>query len=495
LFPEKLRHVGLNTFNHQEVTPNFKQRGFLVAINERRVINNKSVLESSFSIEQFDADVFPSSGIAPMNFAPDQNSGSFFNQQARRSKRFQALETYSFDGPNFAGSHFIKVGGGVSHVTFNGRNTSSTVRILRADGTRSQQFDYEGTGLLSRNKTQFLAYFEDKWTLNRQLTLEYGVRYDRDNIARENIISPRVGFAFLPLVDGRTVVRGGVGVFYDDINLNVATFSQSQDRILTRFGPDGLQVIGSPERQRFEFTGEKLRTPRSVNWNVEVDREWLENLFVRVGYEQRQARREFILNPIESADKGAIIGLDNSGSSRYRELQVTARYKFRENDEFTASYVRSSSQGDLNDFNSYFSNFQNPIIQANERSRLPWDAPNRFLFRGEFHVWYRFTLMPVLEVRTGFPYSIIDEDRNFVGPRNRAGRFPNFASLDLQILRTVSLIGRFKNYRVELGLKVFNLTNHFNPRDFQNNLASDDFGGFFNGVGRQFGTRITFVKR
>ena len=495
LFPEKLRHVGLNTFNHQEVTPNFKQRGLLVAINERRVINNKSVLESYFSIKQFDADVFPSSGVEPMNFAPDENSGSFFNLQARRSKRYQALETYSFNGPNFAGSHLIKVGGGVSYVTFNGRNTSNAVRILRADGTRSQQFDYEGNGRLSRNKTQFLAYFEDKWTLNRRLTFEYGVRYDRDNVASENNISPRIGFAFLPLVDGRTVVRGGIGIFYDDINLNVATFSQLQDRILTHFGPDGLQVIGSPERQQFEFTGEKLRTPRSVNWNIEFDREWLKNLFVRVGYQQRQARREFILNPIDSGSHGAILGVDNSGSSRYRELEVTARYKFREHDEFTASYVRSSSRGDLNDFNSYFSNFQNPIIQANERSRLPWDVPNRFLFQGEFHVPYRITLVPVLDIRTGFPYSIIDEDRNFVGPRNLAGRFPKFASLDLQIMRAVSLPGRFSKYRVELGLKVFNLTNHFNPRDFQNNLASDDFGGFSNSVGRKFGTRITFVKK
>jgi len=477
------------------VTPNFKQRGFLVANNERRVINNKSVLESSFSIKQFDADVFPSSGIAPMNFAPDQNSGSFFNQQARRSKRYQALETYSFDGPNFAGSHFIKMGGGVSHVTFNGRNTSSTVRILRADETRSQEFDYEGDGRLSRNKTQFLAYFEDKWTLNRRLTFEYGVRYDRDNVASENNISPRIGFAFLPLVDGRTVVRGGIGIFYDDINLNVATFSQLQDRILTHFRADGLEVIGSPERQRFEFSGAKLRTPRSVNWNLQLDRELLRNLFVRVGYQQRQARREFILNPIDSASQGTILGVDNSGSSRYRELEVTARYKFRENDEFTASYVRSSSRGDLNDFNSYFSNFQNPIIQANERSRLPWDVPNRFLFHGEFHVPYRITLVPVLDIRTGFSYSIIDEERNFVGPRNLAGRYPNFASLDLQILRTVSLIGKFRNYRVELGLKVVNLTNHFNPRDFQNNLASDDFGGFYNSVSRKYGTRITFVKK
>jgi hypothetical protein len=495
LFPEKLRYVGLNTFNHQEVTPNFKQRGFLLAVNERRIVNSKSVLESSFSLKQFDADVFPSSGSAPMSFAPDGNSGNFFNQQARQSKRYQALETYSFEGPNFAGTHLMKVGGGVSYVTFDGRNTSNAVRILRADGTRSQQFDYEGDGRLSRNKAQFLAYLEDKWTLNRRLTIEYGVRYDRDNVASENNISPRIGFAFLPLVDGRTVIRGGIGIFYDDISLNVATFSQLQDRILTHFGPDGLQVIGSPERQRFEFTGERLHTPRSVNWNVEVDREWLKNLFVRVGYQQRQARREFILNPIDSGSHGTILGVDNSGSSRYRELEVTARYKFRENDEFTASYARSSSRGDLNDFNSYFSNFQNPIIQTNERSRLPWDVPNRFLFRGEFHVPYRITLMPVLDIRTGFPYSIIDEDRNFVGPRNLAGRSPNFASLDLQILRTVSLPGRFTKYRVELGLKVFNLTNHFNPRDFQNNLASDGFGGFYNSVGRKYGTRITFVKK
>src|SRR4030095_9124302 len=64
LFPQKLRFVGLNTFNPQEVTPNFKQRGFFWAINERRILSSKSVLESSFSIKQFDADVFPSSGIA-----------------------------------------------------------------------------------------------------------------------------------------------------------------------------------------------------------------------------------------------------------------------------------------------------------------------------------------------------------------------------------------------------------------------------------------------
>ena len=495
LFPQKLRFVGLNTFNPQEVTPNFKQRGFLVAVNERRIINTKSVLESSFSVKQFDADVFPSSGTEPMNLAPDVNSGNFFNTQARRSKRYQAQELYSFSGPHFAGEHFMKVGGGVSYMTFDGRNTSNTLRILRADGTRSQQLDFLGSGELSRNKREFFAYFQDKWSINRRLTLEYGARYDRDNVAGENNFAPRIGFAFLPVIDGRTVIRGGIGLFYDDINLNVATFSQLQERVLTHFAADGLEAVGLPELQRFGLTDGPLRTPRSVNWNIEVDREWIRNLFVRVGYQQRQARREFVLNPTDSESEGSILGLDNSGRSRYREFQVTTRYTFRERDEFTASYVHSSAVGDLNDFNSYFGNFENPVIKANDRSLLPWDAPNRFIFWGQFHTKYRLTVAPVVDIRTGFPYSIIDEDRDFIGARNRAGRYPTFTSIDLQVTRTISLPGRWNKYLADVGLKVFNLTNHFNPRDFQNNVASDGFGGFSNGVGRKYGMRVTFRKK
>jgi len=494
LFPQKLRYVNLNTFNPQEVTPNFKQRGFLWAINERAVLNSKSVLESSFSIKQFDADVFPSSGTEPMNFAPNVNSGNFFNQQARTSKRYQALEVYSFTPPKFAGEHFMKVGGGINYITFAGRNTSNTVRIMRADGTRSQEYDFSGSGQLSRNQTQFLVYFQDSWTMNRRLKVDYGVRYDRNNVTSENNLAPRVSFAFLPQLDGRTVVRGGIGLFYDDVDMNVATFTQLQDRLLTHFGPDGQEIIGVPQLQRLALLDSKLRTPRSVNWNVQVDREWIKNLFVRVGYQQRQARREFVLDPIEQNGE-SILGLNNSGSSRYRELEVTARYKFREHDEFIATYVRSSAIGDLNDFNSYFGNFENPIIRGNERSRLPFDVPNRFLVRGEFQTKYGLTWSPVLDVRTGFPFSLIDEDRNFVGPRNLAGRFPTFVSLDMQVLKTISLPGRFSKYRAHLGFKVFNVTNHFNPRDFQNNLTSDNFGNFSNGVGRKLGTRIWFSKK
>ena len=495
LLPEKLGYVGLNTFNPQEVTPNYKQRGFFWAVNERWITSSKAVLESYFSVKKFDADVFPSSGEQAMNFTPNVNTGNFFNRQERRSTRLDILEVYNFEPPKFAGSHFMKVGIGLAHTSFDGRNTSNTVRVLRRDGTRSQQIDFIGQGTLDRNTTEFSSFFEDKWTINERLTLEYGVRLDRDNIASTNNISPRLSFAFAPTRDGRTVIRGGIGLFYDQITLNVATFPQSQERLITRYGADGRQLLGSQLQRPLLPNGEYL-TPRSVNWNIELDREWLKNLFVRVGYKQRQATREYILDPIDSATAGNTLSLTNGGRSRYREFEVTTRYSFRKQDEINASYVRSKAVGDLNDFNSYFGNFQNPIVRANERSLLTYDAPNRFVFWGNFGVKYGITVAPVLDLRNGFPLSNIDEDRNFVGPRNRAGRYPTFASLDMQVMKSLSAPGRFKEkYRFKVGLKVFNLTNRFNPRDYQGNLASDDFGGFYNGVGRKFGMKFLIEKK
>jgi len=45
---------------------------------------------------------------------------------------------------------------------------------------------------------------------------------------------------------GATVIRGGIGLFYNQIDLNVATFPQLQERVLTRFGPNGEQMIANP---------------------------------------------------------------------------------------------------------------------------------------------------------------------------------------------------------------------------------------------------------
>src|SRR5262249_24932716 len=145
-------------------------------------------------------------------------------------------------------------------------------------------------------------------------------------------------------------------------------------------------------------------------------------------------------------------------------------------------YTRSSAFGNLNEFNDFFGNIENPVIRPDARGPLPWDAPNRVLLWDNVGLSRGFAIFPVLDVRSGFPLSNVDGDRNFVGPRNEAGRFPTFVSLDAQLTKKFRVFG----HNAIIGLKVFNITNHFNPRDYQGNLASSYFGGFNNSVPRTF---------
>ena len=61
------------------------------------------------------------------------------------------------------------------------------------------------------------------------------------------------------------------------------------------------------------------------------------------------------------------------------------------------------------------------------------DAPN-LICSGATSACRGIHRIPVLDVRTGFPLSVVDEDRNFVGPRNEVGRAIRRSSpLDLQV--------------------------------------------------------------
>ena len=67
---------------------------------------------------------------------------------------------------------------------------------------------------------------------------------------------------------------------------------------------------------------------------------------------------------------------------------------------------------------------------------------------------------------------------SFVGPPNGAS-FPPFFSLDLVVDKQLTVGGR----RVKLQVQVFNVTDHFNPRDVFAVAGSARFGAFANSVG------------
>ena len=494
LFPQKFDYFNLNTFNPSDTTANFHQRGWFLALNEQATFQSGALLQSSFSAKQFDGDIFGNSA-APYLIAPDRNFGGWFDRQHRESRRYELLEIYNFQPQSWRGSHAFKAGLNFSHTSFNGTDRSNPVTILRANGTRYQLIDFTGAGVLERRQNEFSAFLQDKWIVNKRVVLDLGLRYDRDQLGEENNLAPRLGLVFAPTDSGRTIVRGGIGVFYDKISLNVGAFEQYQDLVVTTFANNGTAVVDGPRTFR-STTQDDLKNPYSLAWNLQVDHELNNHLLLRLGYEERSTRRDFVLQPItnESTPTDGLLFLENSGRSRYRELQAVARFRFQESRNIYLSYVRSQSLGNLNDFNTYFGNQKHPVIRTDEYGKQPYDVPNRLLFWGDFGLPFDIVATPVLDWRSGFPFSLLNEQQDFVGPRNEGGRYPQLMTLDLLVTKGLSIPFRGKKYKGRAGFTIFNITNHWNPRDVQNNLDAAQFGTFYNSADRSVRLKFEFVK-
>jgi len=114
---------------------------------------------------------------------------------------------------------------------------------IQGIGTSNQPFDNIPVGFFA----------QDTWRITHKLTLNYGVRYDVEitplfapatsiNAAAEkalgvtegiprdyNNVAPRIGIAWDPTGDGKTVVRAGYGLFYDHPLLAIAFNSVTAD--------------------------------------------------------------------------------------------------------------------------------------------------------------------------------------------------------------------------------------------------------------------------
>jgi hypothetical protein len=225
-----------------------------------------------------------------------------------------------------------------------------------------------------------------------------------------------------------------------------------------------------------------LRNLRSVRWSLQVDERLSQDLTMRFGFLDRATKNELIIEPrIGPANSGSL-DLSNTGRSHYRELQLLGLYHNPHWGYWNASYVWSSARGDLNTADNYLGDLPAFVIRPNEYGPLPFDVSHRFLLNGELKLPADIAFSPSLEIRSGFPFSIVNEQLDFVGSRNRGGRFPAFMSLDVQVTKGFR-IPMFEKHKMRAGVAVFNIMNHFNPRDVQNNLGSSSFGQFYNSLG------------
>jgi hypothetical protein len=485
VFPQQFDYLGLNTFTPQPSTTNLHQRGDQVSAQHTYASESGALLSSQFAYEEFDADTFPNSQ-APYQMLVETTQGGFFNRQNRDTRRVEWQEIYHFSPKHFLGEHQLKVGFDFSHSSYDGRQQFLPVSIVGTAGSTLEQINFGAPITFSIEQNEVSWFGGDQWTIGSRLTLDFGLRFDNDSITSSTHAAPRAHLTFVLTSDRRTLLKAGSGLFYDRVPLNAPAFPNFPDRTILTFDPAGSVTSSVPYSNVISGA---LKNPRSESWNVEVDRQVRENLLLRVAYQQRNTVDDLVLNP-ETIGGDSFLSLASSGRDFYREFQFTGQYKIHRQ-TLNASYVRSKATGDLNDFNQFFGNDPQAVIQPNSRGPLAFDAPNRFLAWGELNAPWKLTLMPVLDIHTGFPYSVVNQERDFVGPRNEE-RFPQFESFDLQVLRNFELPFHGKDHTVKLGFGVFNLFNHANYRDVQNDLDSYRYGQFFNSAVRTFRGKLVF---
>ena len=198
---------------------------------------------------------------------------------------YQSNHQIKYDGSKAIGSHILRYGGGLNHIFGGGfasflklapavgagigdcgptsacaalpggasnplNYPASTVQLGNGVGFSSEipAFGFPAGGSGPDNRLSF--YFGDAWKIKPNLTLTYGLRYVRDTgrtdsdlapipelnqfgaglgnrVHQPNLnFAPQVGIAWDPNHSGKTVIRGGIGLFYENSIWNNILFDR-----------------------------------------------------------------------------------------------------------------------------------------------------------------------------------------------------------------------------------------------------------------------------
>ena len=483
-FPREIRRVTMNTFRPPDTTVDFNQSGWSTGLIDRLAIHSDFVLESTLSLRRFEIDV-ASNNPVPMVYAPQTQSGGFFHDQERDVTSVQWVEALSLARNMWNGEHVIKVGTDLQTSRYAGQSLSRTVEIRRLDGTMAERIDFGGATTQAVRGWEFGVFAQDRWRFNSRVTFEFGIRLDRDAVVERVKWSPRAGVALSVLPEGRGILRGGFGKFVQRTPLNVAAFPSFAPRTVARF--DAGQASLGQGYTLVNRLDDNLRTPEAHVGNVEWDQRFGRRFLLKLAFLARNGSEEYVLSP--EPDAGTL-RLSSRGTSRYREVESTVRYLGGDRRDLTLSYVWSRGTADLNNYDQFYGNFPNPIIRPNEHSLIPTDVRHRLLLRGTIGFPGQWDLAPILELRSGFPWSAVDEYLDFVGPRNRTGRLPAVRTLDFTLARPWQVW----KYRFRAGIKIYNAFGAAAERDIQSNLTSPNYGAAYNPVERSIGFVLGTVR-
>jgi hypothetical protein len=374
-----------------------------------------------------------------LSFDPDFKSGTnVITPQTTLQRRYQLRDDLTW----VKGNHTLNFGANYERTAIGGIFTfANPVRIrlftppstdTEADflgafvrdismGVGSPNLPFNDTGDTTNNRIQ--VYAGDAWKISPRFTFNYGLAYRWDSnlwnhdLPRPAVIAglfdggiapsgrdnnnfaPRVGFAWDVNGSGKTVIRGGFGIYYDNTIDNLRLFERADlgpagaqqfligagltSPVLAPLGGDGRfndgqvtlaqmlalypsiradlesRISNCPLPTAIECTGNisgpifstNFQVPYSLQYSIGVQHELPYNLLAQVDFSYRKGLHEVLVYDANQASSisgprlatfaGLVPYADSSGFSTYAGLLARVDRRFRNGFQFTASYALS----------------------------------------------------------------------------------------------------------------------------------------------------------
>jgi outer membrane receptor protein involved in Fe transport len=484
------------------------------------LLSSRSVNQLTVHFNRFDNSLDPTSQGINLRFPSVVVGQNASTPQAVRQDRWQVRNDFSTI-LEAHGSHNLKIGVDLNpRITYNAlfdlfkgatfiydqddptlscsSPTSCTTSVAPA-------FALQGVGSTGENGThawQLAAYVQDDWKISRRLTLNLGLRYEYESgfvnagfdhplegqapffqsRTRENdpkAFGPRLGFAFDPKGTGRTVIRGGFGIYYDSTPYEIGYIDRTFDGVTYLFGfftpaqPDLNDPAFSAEQTPggFAIDGEVIQ-PRTEQYSIGIGQALpggvvMDATYVHVRGKHGWMSRELNPGGARYAGLGLFTSFETSNQSWYDGLLLSLRKDLADGLQFQASYTLSKARNLSDDIFEPGVPQDSDDLEADEGPTLR-DARHRFVLSGIARMPLGFEASTIFSFQSARPFNVITgtddngdghlKDRP-LGTERNAGRADPTYLWDLRLSRPFQVSQKI---RLIPTIDVFNVVNHPN---------------------------------